>query len=170
MNSVLDILHPAHVTYLTHILPIDLDALFMQLDSLDPDTCEVCLQHAVLWFETLNYEELKNDCARILKQSNANEHVLASSIIGITLTYLLFQGDISSIDEKVSTMRKSMDTIASDVDAGTSSDANLTRKMFTPDFFERSEALTRAIPERVHNDYAMYQYFCENVLRPLLLA
>lgn len=181
--SFLSILHPAHIFYLKEPPLNSLDYFLNLLDQLNPIKRDEALgwvyhfiirpkfKKPVTWKETMkelviddvSYESFRKKCIEIHEADIIGEGLFVSCITTFILSWLIKQGDVTSIDDAIQSSESSL--------------ANFKKELIKrPDDREHLEKLIRSTEDRIKNipnnmkqTYEIYNYFCTNVVAPLLV-
>lgn len=179
----LSILHPAHIFYLKESHQNSLDYFMTLLNQLDPIKRDEALgwtyhyvirpryREPVTWKETMrelliddvSYESFIKKCIEIREADIVDEGLLVLSITSFVLSWLIKQGDITSIDDSIQSAENTLAHFKKDL-------------IENPDEKERLKKLIKFTEDRIKNipsnmrqTYEIYKYFCENVVAPLLV-
>lgn len=181
--SFLSILHPAHIFYLKEPPLNSLDYFLNLLDQLNPIKRDEALgwvchfiirpkfKNPVTGKETMkelviddvSYESFKQKCIEIHEADIITEGLLVSCVTTFVLSWLIKQGDVTSIDDAIRSSESAL--------------ANFKEELIEkPDEKEHLEKLIRSTEDRIKNipdnmkqTNEIYKYFCSNVVAPLLV-
>lgn len=181
--SFLSILHPAHSLYLKELPRNSLNFFLVLLDELDQKKRDEAMSWAyhsiirpryrepVTWKETrkelliddVSYESFRKKCIEIRDADIIDEALLVRCTTNLALIWLIQQGDVTSIDDAI---RSSEDVLAN-------FKKELTKRPHEKEHLEkliRSTAeRTKKIPDNIKHTHEIYNYFCTNVIAPLLV-
>ena len=177
---VLEIMHPAHIRYLTLPAPNSLDFLFAILDAIEPVERSGFLSstqfHVVnprfsdpppgykgtlgdLMVETCSYEVFKRRCYELARHTS--ELFVVKSVVNDTLQYLLHLGNVAAMEtfdlrykDTLSFLRKRMAACKDD------------RKELE-DAIHHMERMQAEAPASLKAGYRRYVAFCERVVSRL---
>lgn len=179
----LALLHPTHIACLQDMPMNTLNYLLKCLDELAPDkrnnilgfTYDVLIQPryreavtgretmAELQIDRVDYASFKQRCYQIVQTRSVSEILLTHWIVSFTLDVLFHIGDTTSIDERVASMARAAKFFQSQIEKRPE-EKELLSKMVADMKQYQKEA-----PARTQNNYALYCYFCEQVLDKLRL-
>ena len=116
-----------------------------------------------LIIDDVSYESFKKKCIEIHETDIIDEGLLVLSITSFVLSWLIKQGDITSIDDAIQSANNALAHFKKDL-------------IEKPDEKERLKKLIKSTKDRIENipnnmrqTYEIYKYFCMNVVAPLLV-
>jgi hypothetical protein len=181
--SFLSLLHPAHVLYLQEPPLNSLDYFMTLLNQLDPIKRDEALGWAYhfvirprykepvtgketmreLLINNVSYDSFKNKCIEIRNAGKFDEGLLVLSITSFVLSWLIKQGDISSIDNAIQSAKDVLAQLKKDL-AEKAGEKKQIEKLI-----KSTEERIKNIPSNMRQTYEIYKYYCENVVAPLLV-
>lgn len=180
----LDIMHPAHILYNRGTALNTLDYLLILLDKLDVDKRDKILfvaykmvirpkyrqsvtgdeSLAQLRIDELSYEIFKEKCWHLLSMDIIDGTMLTKLIVDTTLRLLFSLGDGTRIDEVITNQKDLIEHLEEEIPC-----AEPERKQRILGFIDWIQARIRDTPNAIKESYMLYEYFCTNVITPLLV-
>lgn len=178
---LLTILHSAHLLYMKGMPFNTLNYLFQILDDLDPEKRDAILGAVYasiirprsrkpvsgketigdLLIDEVSYDVFKRKCYQIAATNVIDQRLLVSLIVNLLLQFWIAVGDETSVDEFIHRMERLLESFQRELEDG-------------PE--DRATFAISSIQERIRNapmimkrNYELYEYFCDNVVRALLV-
>lgn len=181
--SFLSILHPAHILYLKELPLNKLDYFLNLLDQLNPvkrDEALGWVYHSIirpkykkpvtgketmkdLVIDDVSYQSFRQKCIEIHEADIIDEGMLVSSIASFVLSWLIKQGDVTSIDDAIQLSESALADFKEEL-IKRPDDKELLEKLI-----RSTENRIKNIPDNIKQTNEIYNYFCSNVVGPLLV-
>ncbi|MCK4251156.1 restriction endonuclease [candidate division WOR-3 bacterium] len=175
----LSIMHPAHLLYLKKPPINTLEYFFKTLDKLDtqkrdeimgltyiaiikprlrrPVTREETLKELII--DKISYESFREKCRKLT--NNIEPSMIVLLIVVYTLEHIFDLGDTTSIDEKMEAHKSGIEDLQISIKT---KDVN---REILETLIKKLQNNIKSIPDNVKKHYALYEYFCENVVEEL---
>ena len=176
----LAIMHPAHIMYLRELSTTGLDSYFELLDSLNPEKRRTIVSFteyilirprigepvtgketiSELLIDKVGYAEYRKKCYELARY--LEEKLLVSAIVDFTLKGLFALADSTSIDIGIEKQKGLLEGFLAEREVGEDVDV-------LDDLIRMTQAKIESYDDDVKKNYALYEYFCENVVQQLLI-
>lgn len=172
----LSIMHSAHLMYLKNPPINTLDYLFKTLDKIDAQKRDEIMSLTFLsiiqprfhkpitgketikelMIDKISYEVFREKCRKLT--NDIEPSMLIFLIVVYTLKYIFDLGDTTSIDEKIEACKSGIEDLQ--ISIKTKDDNRETLETV----IEELQNKIKSIFDNVKKHYALYEYFCENVI------
>lgn len=181
----LNLMHPAHLTYVRGLQVNTLDYLFDKLDKCDTDVRDDILGYVSdliiqprsrepvtgnvtmgeMRVDDTSYEAFRQKCYELVDTGALPELALPLLIVNATLQYAFFFGDTTTVQDWIAKNQRQIELARAHEEElsaqGVSEHAQA-------DVIALLEQTIRQTPERASKSYEKYVRFCEQVVQPLL--
>jgi hypothetical protein len=180
-----NIMHPAHLTYISKVPGNTLDYLFTCLDDCDAEKRDPLLyllylaiirprkrspvtgQETLgeLYIDEISYDAFKQKCRQIAASGSLDHMILTSLIVNFVLQVAFESGDTTKVEERIERTRQSIEFLQTHDDL--LQERGLSKGVQYA-FVKMHEKGIRMMPENTRRAYDLYVYFCEHVVTRLL--
>ena len=181
--NYIQIMHPAHLTYIQGVHYNTMDYFFECLDELDelkrneithflwfiiirprrriPKTGRKSLDE--IYIDKVDYYSFKDKCYETVERGKFDRLCFTYFLVSYILQSLFSSGDITKIEERVRGEKQLIESLNA-----LDSRIELDKKSLTSGISLHMEII-RELPEQINTGYELYLFFCENILEKLLV-